>query len=225
MKYMKKRIILTLALSFCLAAMVLLINLQLVGFNYGWYRKEFTGLDITGTYDIERVESQTKNIFAYLQNQSRLQTDYYTPREIRHLADIKSLIRLVYGLSSAAVMMFAAVLIFFIMNNRLTELLKIIMRAAIVSIVIILVPALFLLFDFEQTFFLFHELAFTNGNWILDPSSESLIVIFPPKLFSDLALTIAVLYLTQMISLIILAGAFKYYLSFNSSGKGPSGGR
>lgn len=51
--------------------------------------------------------------------------------------------------------------------------------------------ALASLFDFRQLFLQFHFLAFTNDLWLLDPTRDRLIQVFPQGFFFDAAIRIA----------------------------------
>ena len=48
--------------------------------------------------------------------------------------------------------------------------------------------ALWALVGFDRLFILFHELSFSNEFWILDPSRDYLIMLFPGGFFYDAAL-------------------------------------
>lgn len=58
--------------------------------------------------------------------------------------------------------------------------------AALLVIVIVLV--LFALADFRAAFELFHRLAFTNEDWLLDPRTDRLIRMMPQNLFETLCI-------------------------------------
>jgi integral membrane protein (TIGR01906 family) len=46
------------------------------------------------------------------------------------------------------------------------------------------------LIDFDGLFLLFHYISFSNNLWILDPSKDYLIMMFPEGFFNDAAILI-----------------------------------
>jgi integral membrane protein (TIGR01906 family) len=59
--------------------------------------------------------------------------------------------------------------------------------------------------DFYKYFTIFHEIFFTNDLWLLDPATDRLINIFPQDFFTDMAFSIAYLYIAEMA--VILVGS------------------
>ena len=58
-------------------------------------------------------------------------------------------------------------------------------------LVLVIALVLFALADFRAAFELFHRIAFTNDNWLLDPRTDRLIRMMPQQLFETLCLQIA----------------------------------
>lgn len=48
--------------------------------------------------------------------------------------------------------------------------------------------AFWAMFGFDRLFILFHEVSFSNEYWILDPTRDYLIMLFPGGFFYDAAL-------------------------------------
>ena len=49
------------------------------------------------------------------------------------------------------------------------------------------------LVDFTEAFIKFHEMAFSNDNWMLDPRTDYLVMLFPEGFWLDATLRIAML--------------------------------
>ena len=62
------------------------------------------------------------------------------------------------------------------------------MWGGLVTLGLVVFLVLWSVVGFEQLFLLFHELSFTNQFWILDPSRDYLIMLFPGGFFYDVAL-------------------------------------
>ena len=61
-------------------------------------------------------------------------------------------------------------------------------RGSVIALILVLLLATWSLFDFEHMFLLFHTVSFSNPFWMLDPSRDYLIMLFPGKFFFDAAL-------------------------------------
>jgi integral membrane protein (TIGR01906 family) len=58
----------------------------------------------------------------------------------------------------------------------------------LITLVLMVVLALWAFFGFEQFFILFHLVSFSNEYWMLDPTKDYLIRLFPEGFFYDAAL-------------------------------------
>lgn len=117
----------------------------------------------------------------------------FSRREIDHMEDVQVLIR---GFIDAWVVGSLALLLGGVaLLRRQRAGLRAIARASAIggAAAILLVAALSLLVvvDFRQVFLQFHFLSFTNDLWILDPSRDRLIQLYPLGFFFDAALQIA----------------------------------
>lgn len=117
--------------------------------------------------------------------------DLFSQRELDHLADVKVLIRLFYTVQWFAL---AYVLIYitagFIARKRsfLRQLLHRVFLGGVFTLGLFAVVGMWALIDFDGLFLTFHLTSFSNDLWILDPSKDYLIMMFPAGFFSDAAL-------------------------------------
>ena len=63
----------------------------------------------------------------------------------------------------------------------------------VLTVVLLGLAGLLSLVDFSQAFVRFHELAFSNDLWILDPRTDYLIMLYPEGFWLDATLRIAML--------------------------------
>src|SRR5207248_665368 len=61
----------------------------------------------------------------------------------------------------------------------------------VVTVALLALAGIASLFDFTDAFITFHELAFSNNDWILDPRTDYLIMLFPEGFWLDATLRIA----------------------------------
>ena len=59
--------------------------------------------------------------------------------------------------------------------------------------------------DFDRLFILFHQIAFTNNLWLLNPQTDLLIRLMPTQLFIDYAQIIGIVWAALMGILLIIA--------------------
>ena len=83
---------------------------------------------------------------------------------------------------------------------------------ASVLIVCVLALALPALANFRAVFELFHRVAFSNENWLLDPRTDRLIRMMPQQLFETLCVEIALRAPVMPLSAAVAAGAHHYAL-------------
>lgn len=114
----------------------------------------------------------------------------FNEKELVHLRDVKGLIQLDYLVQAAVlVIMFACGLVLLLwLKERWHMLVKGLLWGSIATLGLMIFLALWSVFGFEQLFILFHKLSFTNEFWILDPSRDYLLMLFPGEFFYDVAL-------------------------------------
>ncbi|MFH1591761.1 MAG: DUF1461 domain-containing protein [Candidatus Woesearchaeota archaeon] len=179
-KVILKRVFLILSI----VVFVLLLNFRFLVFNFGFYEKEF---DKYGVYEKipENVALEnTKELLGFLKGGGELETDFFNEKEKLHLGDVRGLIK-------GALFLFYVSLVLLILMIYLNR--KKLGKSLIISgALLIIVVLMFLLFNFELMFRMFHEVAFTNDLWKLDPEIDNLIVLFPLGFFKDFLFRIGI---------------------------------
>jgi integral membrane protein (TIGR01906 family) len=117
--------------------------------------------------------------------------ELFNRREIKHLRDVKELVALNRSLfigTAAYVGIYAGISLFW-RKKRYRHLLarSLFIGSAITLGIIVALGAGSLLLDFDQLFTRFHFIAFTNDLWMLDPSRDYLIMLFPQGFWYDAA--------------------------------------
>ena len=70
---------------------------------------------------------------------------------------------------------------------------------------LMLLAALGTFIGFDQLFLLFHLISFTNNLWLLDPTRDYLLMMYPDGFFRDATLVIAALTLGEAVALVTLS--------------------
>jgi integral membrane protein (TIGR01906 family) len=113
----------------------------------------------------------------------------FNEREMAHLRDVKGLFRLVYRLLLGT-LVYALVYVglsLFVWPER-RQLAWGLAGGGCLTLVLMLALGLGILFSFDQLFWQFHIISFANDLWLLDPTRDYLIMLFPRGLWYDLFL-------------------------------------
>ena len=134
----------------------------------------------------------------------------FNEREVAHLRDVKGLIWLVYWvlLGTLIYALGYVGLSLFLWKDR-RRLAWGLVGGSCLTLALMLALGLGALFNFEQLFRQFHLISFTNELWLLDPTKDYLIMLFPGGFWYDASLFCA---LATAVGAVILGGVAGVYL-------------
>ena len=89
-------------------------------------------------------------------------------------------------------------------NQFIATLVKLLASSAKYILITALILSILCLLAFQKLFLIFHQISFANDLWILDPSKDYLIIMFPQNFFLEATLFIGVLILIECLILILL---------------------
>ena len=136
----------------------------------------------------------------------------FNEREVGHLRDVRGLFQLVYKVLLGT-LIYALVYIglsFFLRQDR-RRLARGLVGGGGLTLALMLAVGLGTLLDFDRLFWQFHIISFTNDLWLLDPTRDYLIRLFPQGFWYDVTLFCA---LTTAVGAIILSGVGGWYIKF-----------
>jgi integral membrane protein (TIGR01906 family) len=108
----------------------------------------------------------------------------YDEREMSHMVDVKNVIQKAQIVWIAIIIALALILIFTWRTQWRKTIWRGVARGSLLTILLILLVLLGVAVNFDQFFALFHGLFFTSGSWLFY-ASDTLIRLFPLKLWSD----------------------------------------
>jgi integral membrane protein (TIGR01906 family) len=110
--------------------------------------------------------------------------------ELIHLQDVKGLFRIDYRVQAASLAYIIIYALLFLLwrKGRWQDLAKGVRWGSALTLVLIAVLGIASIFSFEQLFIQFHLISFSNPYWMLDPSKDYLIMLFPEPFWQDIAL-------------------------------------
>ena len=163
-------------------------------YTYGFEKYdvgETTGLEET---ELDRVADGLRDYFNSGEESISLSVlrdgesfEVFNEREVGHLKDVKGLFRLVYilllGMGIYAVV-YVGVSLFWWRDRRLYRGL---VGGGGLTLVLMLAIGLAAAINFDWLFLNFHLISFANDLWMLDPSTDYLIMLFPRGFWFDAA--------------------------------------
>lgn len=196
------------AAAFVIAMPLFLIlgNVLNVASDRDFYATEFPKYDVGTVTGLNReqlatvaelfitylsVPGSSLNIEFTLNGQRRL---LFNEKEISHMEDVQKLFGVVRQtrLVAGAILLILPLLGLWLggvaVFPRLGTLMTI---GAGVTVGLLALAGIASLFDFTDAFITFHEMAFNNDNWMLDPRTDYLIMLFPEGFWLDATLRIA----------------------------------
>jgi len=138
--------------------------------------------------------------------------ELFNQREVTHLKDVKGLIRLDYRLLLGTliyVLAYAGVCLFRQRKRHWRRLAWGVVGGGGITLALMVALGVGMLFNFDQLFWQFHLISFANEFWLLDPTSDYLIMLFPQGFWYDTALFCAGVTIGLAV---ILGGAGGIYL-------------
>ncbi len=165
---------------------VLMLSIQLVSNLMFFYK---LNLD-----NYEKNKSSVLNVVNYLKGKEELNQQLFNEKEITHLKDV-------YNLLLISKILFVLTLLSLVILLAKDSLLKPSIYSFVVSLLLIILLSIT---DFNLIFLKFHQLVFFNNFWILDPSKDLLINLFPKPFFTASFYSILSLFLISHVVLIFV---------------------
>jgi integral membrane protein (TIGR01906 family) len=120
----------------------------------------------------------------------------FNDKELHHMDDVKVLFGLVKQgrLVAGALLLILPLLGLWAAGNAILPRVGMLLTAGgILTVVVLGLAGLLSLVDFSSAFVTFHEMAFSNHDWMLDPRTDYLIMLYPEGFWLDATLRIAML--------------------------------
>lgn len=139
------------------------------------------------------------------------ETPLYTPRETSHLRDVKRLFQWTFRaqeLAVAYVITYVVAVFIWAREMTLRSLASRVMTSVLVALGVVAGIGGFALTGFEDAWTEFHKIVFTNDFWLLDPTADHLIQMFPEGFWFDATVLIGVMTLAEAGVLLLASAAY-----------------
>lgn len=133
----------------------------------------------------------------------------FNERELLHMQDVKGLFQLVWRiqiLSGLGIGLYGLARFLRFGQSAVPDLRRLGVWGGAATLSVVALLGGMALIDFETIFIQFHLLSFTNNLWMLDPTRDYLLMMFPEGFFYDATIAIAGLTVAGAIALIGLFG-------------------
>lgn len=143
--------------------------------------------------------------------------ELFNEREIVHLRDVKGLFRLDYRVLLGTLIYtlgYAVISLFWRKERR--QLAQGLLGGGGLTLVLIMALGLAALLNFDRLFWQFHLISFANDFWLLDPTTDYLIMLFPQGFWYDVTLFCAI----ATAGMAVITGGAGIYLRISGRRKG-----
>lgn len=139
------------------------------------------------------------------------ETQLFSEEETSHMRDVKGLMRAVFRLNEASLavlLAYTGAVVLWSRERTPRDLAKYTLLGVALGFIIVAVVGAFALTGFDQAWTTFHELAFRNDLWRLDPDRDRLIQMFPEPFWREMTFVVAALTVGEALALVGLASGY-----------------
>lgn len=204
-----------------IAAALAITSIELCAFDRGFYANEYDKLKQDEAIGISKQDlyKATENLLQYTAGEREnlnmhcvikgVEREVFNDREKQHMVDVRALFltardtRNVFLIAAAALII--AGLIFY-RRGAVRSLLKCYSWTCGAFLFVIAALGVYAALDFTSFWTGFHQIFFTNDLWLLNENTDILIMMVPAQFFFDLVLRILILFISALISGILICG-------------------
>lgn len=212
--------------SVCFIITALISSFEIGAYgNFGFYQKEYEKYNVLEDLNMEMPDVMyvTKEMMSFLRGDREnliVETkvngetrEFFNEDEISHMEDVKKLF--VGGLRLRVVMIVVMVLLVAAALLAKVRIRKIWPRAfqytsVALTVITGIVIGLFAS-NFDKYFVVFHEIFFSQGNWLFDPDVSLMINMLPEGFFADIAARIGILFVGILVVSFIAATVIRVW--------------
>ena len=144
--------------------------------------------------------------------------ELFNERETGHLRDVKELFRLNYRVLTGTLFYALGYIgVYFFWRKDRRQLARGLIGGSGLTLGLMLVLGVGMLLNFDRLFWQFHLISFTNELWLLDPTKDYLIMLFPSGFWFDTALFCALA--TAGLAIILGGVAYLFFRHMRSIDK------
>ena len=211
-KYLRQTLIVIQNFSLFISAILGIIFYNCFNLNFykNFYLRENLAPSINTTND--ELINNTINLLEYLTNKAELNTTWFSEKDILHMKDVRVLYNVSFNLMIFFIIIFilSTILIALVYKNyAMFYITKTFNKTLLAFILLVIVLAGIISYNFTSFWIKFHQLLFANDLWLLSPEESNLIKMVPEQFFISLITTIILHILILFVSLLVVNNIFK----------------
>ena len=211
-KYLRQTLIVIQNFSLFISAILGIIFYNCFNLNFykNFYLRENLAPSINTTDD--ELINNTTNLLEYLTNKAELNTTWFSEKDILHMKDVRVLYNVSFNLMIFFIIIFilSTILIALVYKNyAMFYITKTFNKTLLAFILLVIVLAGIISYNFTSFWIKFHQLLFTNDLWLLSPEESNLIKMVPEQFFISLITTIILHILILFVSFLVVTNIFK----------------
>mgnify|MGYP001006075199 FL=1 len=211
-KYIRQTLIVFQNFSLFISSILGIIFYNCFNLNFykNFYLRENLAPSINTTND--ELINNTTNLLEYLTNKAELNTTWFSEKDILHMKDVRVLYNVSFNLMIFFIIIFilSTILIALVYKNyAMFYITKTFNKTLLAFILLVIVLAGIISYNFTSFWIKFHQLLFANNLWLLSPEESNLIKMVPEQFFISLITTIILHILILFISLLVVNNIFK----------------
>lgn len=161
--------------------------------------------------DIARYFEDDRSTLRILVDINGQEVSLFNQEETDHMRDVKTLVRAVYRLSEASLVIligYTGGVVLWSRERSVRDLARYALLGIGVGVVFVGAVGAFALTGFDRAWTAFHEVAFRNDFWQLDPDTDRLIQMFPEPFWEEMTFVVAGLVAAEAVVVVAAAGAY-----------------
>ena len=180
---------------------------------------DYSNVEQKTNFTKSQLQSITIAMSEYLSNKTdlldvRIQSSsgllaLFSPKEILHMQDVKKILLSIYSLQLVTffyVISYITVMCIIRKREGIRDIFSDLLITGLFSNILLITLGILLYFSFDRYFVYFHEIAFNNDYWILDPNKDFLIKLYPIKFWNLIA--------AAFISTVVIINTVIYFASY-----------
>ena len=213
------------AALFVIALPVFLVtaNIRWLAGDIGFYERGFRehDSDQRSGLSFAELDQAGQNIIDYFEDDSRTlrivvtvngaEESLFNARETAHMEDVKVLMRAMFRVNEVAlaiVLAYIACAVLWSGDRTVRGLAKLSLAGIGVGIAVVGVVGVFAVTGFDSAWNTFHEIAFSNDLWRLDPDNDRLIQMFPEPFWEEATFIVGGLTIAQATLIVVLSAGY-----------------
>ena len=125
----------------------------------------------------------------------------FKDKEIHHMYDVRGLVQLDYKILRITLIVNLILMAFLIWKKYYKQAAKALFGGSLFSVGLMATLGIAMAIDFEDLFIAFHMISFSNDDWLLDPTTDYLIMMYPEGFWFDALLRVVLIIVAFIIVL------------------------